>query len=190
MRKTLSSVMGLLTLLAAGIAQGGKTADVAAVAQAGSASGGRYTNSYFHLTVEASGGTLQLNPLVNAEGRRARLLQVLQSANNSDDKFTLGVTADSLQNFPATLSPAQYVRSVRHQFERSGMKTVHDEFPMEIGGITLTGAILEVQDAGSMKHYRGMFSTLRNGYVLSFDVEAASAAKVTDVMERVVKFSG
>lgn len=63
-------------------------------------------------------------------------------------------------------------RSVRHQLEKEGLPTVHEEFPISIGGVQFTGAILQEHLPSGQTYYRGMFSIFRNGYILSFDAEA------------------
>jgi hypothetical protein len=66
---------------------------------------------------------------------------------------------------------------------------VRDEFPISIGGTTFAGAILEERDPSGRKYYRGLYSTFRNGYILSFDVEAASDNRLNELVTSVVKFT-
>jgi len=133
--------------------------------------------------------TFQLNPLVNAAGERARLLQVLAKPVKWEDTYTFAVLADSLNKYPQLQSPAQYVRSVRHQLEKGGLLTVREEFPISIGAIQFTGTILQESVPAGRKYYRGMYSTFCNGYILSFDAEAASEDKLNELVARIVTFT-
>ena len=169
--------------------QSNKPADISFVAAAGAVSGSRYTNSFFKLSVETSNATLQLNPLVNTSGQRARLVQVLAKPTNWEDTYTFAVLADRLTEYPQLESLTQYVRSVRHQLEKEGLSTVREEFPISIGGTQFAGAILEEHVPAGRKYYRGMYSTFRNGYILSFDVEAPSEAKLNELVVTAVKFA-
>jgi hypothetical protein len=169
--------------------QSNKPADISFVAAAGAVSGNRYTNSFFKLGVETSNATLQLNPLVNTSGQRARLLEVLAKPTNWEDTYTFAVLADCLTEYPQLESLSQYVRSVRHELEKEGLSTVREEFPISIAGMQFAGAILEEHVPAGHKYYRGMYSTFRNGYILSFDVEAPSEAKLNELVVTAVKFA-
>lgn len=164
-------------------------ADISVVAASGAVSGNRYTNSFFKLSVDSFNATLQLNPLVNTSGQRARLVQVLAKPTNWEDTYTFAVLADCLTEYPQLESLTQYVRSVRHELEKEGLSTVREEFPISIGGMQFAGAILEEHVPAGRKYYRGMYSTFRNGYILSFDVEAPSEAKLNELVVTAVKFT-
>jgi hypothetical protein len=73
--------------------------------------------------------------------------------------------------------------------EIEGLPAVREEFPLTIGGVEFTGAILEEHVPAGRKYYRGMYSTFRNGYILSFDAEAASENKLNELVTRLVKFT-
>ena len=161
---------------------------ISTVIAAGTVDGSRYTNPYFKLTIDAPNATLALNPLVSPVGARARLLQVQSKQAEWNDRYTFAVLADTLTEYPQLQSPAQYVRSVRHQLEKGGMPTVREEFQITIAGVGFTGAVLQEQVPSGQKYYRGLYTTFRSGYILSFDVEAPSEDKLNQVVSRLVRF--
>jgi hypothetical protein len=187
MNRALVTVLLLAASIADVAAQSKKTPDISTVASAGAVSDGKYTNSFFRLTVAAPNAALELNPLVNKEGGRARLVQVLAKQMTFDNTYTFAVLADTLAKYPE--SPAHYVRSVRHQLEREGLATEREEFPITISGVEFTGAILEEHAPNGRKYYRGMYSAFRDGFILSFDAEAASPEKVNELVVRVVSLA-
>lgn len=176
----------LLGLLAA--AQPPQTADMQTVAQSGKVTDTQYTNAYFHLTCTLPESELHLNPLIQTESPRARMLQAHHTPAELQDRYNFAVAAEPLSKYATLKTTEQYVRSVRHMFEKEGLKTVKEEFPVDIGGAHFTGTILEEQEPGTIKHYRGMYSAFRRGYILTFDVEAASPEKLDEIVKRVVKF--
>lgn len=99
----------ILGAMAAAGAQDKKPADISTVAASGAVSGNRYTNSFFTLSVDAPNATLQLNPLINTAGERARLVQVLAQPAKWEDTYTFAVLADSRTKYPQLQSLAQYV---------------------------------------------------------------------------------
>jgi len=187
----MSHALATTVLVAATItgAMAQKAPDISTVASAGAIADAKYTNSFFKLTVAAPDATLELNPLVNKEGGRARLVQVLAKQTTFDDTYTLAVLADTLAKYPQLQSPTQYVRSVRHQLEKEGLLTVREEFPIIISAVEFTGAVLEEHAPEGRKYYRGMYSAFRDGFILSFDVEAASPEKVNELVVRVVSLA-
>jgi hypothetical protein len=187
--KTLIVTIISLLEMATVFGQARKADDISAVAATGAVSGEHYTNSFFRLTIDARNATLHSSPLVNAAGQRARLVQVLSNPAKWEDTYTFAVLADALGQHPKLQSSGQYVSSVRHQLEKEGLPTVREEFPITIDGVVFTGAILEEHVPGGRKYYRGLYSTFRNGYILSFDAEASSEVKLNELVTRVVRFT-
>jgi|ERR1044071_102101 hypothetical protein len=178
-----------LSLASVLVAQNDKPPSITTVAAAGSVTKFGYTNPYFKLSILAPKATVKLNPLVDASGGRARLVQVLSDGKNWEDTYTFAVLADALANYhPPLESTTQYVRSVRHKLEKEGLSTVKEEFPITIAGTQFTGAILQEQTPDGRKYFRGMYSAFLNGYVLSFDVEASSEAKLAEMLAHMVVF--
>ena len=182
MRLTVS-LIAFISVLAGGIAaQNSKAVDISAVAAAGRVSDDKYSNPLLRITVEAPNGTLQANPLVNKDAGRARLVQILSKQTTWEDTYTFAVLADTLARYPQLQSPAQYVRSVRHQL---GLATLREEFPISISGVQFTGAIMQ-EEVDGRKHCRGLYTTFRDGFILSFDAEAATEDKLNALVKRLV----
>ena len=157
-------------------------------AKSGLADGGS-APSFFGSGVAAPNAALEPNPLVNNAGGRARLLQALAKQTTFENTYTFAVLADTLAKHPRLQSPSHYVRSVRHELEREGLSTVREEFRITISGVEFAGAILEEHALDGRKYYRGIYSAFRDGFILSFDVEAASPEKVNDLVVRVVSLA-
>lgn len=127
----LEKIVMVVAMAAVLVAQSDRPPDVTTVAAAGSVTKFGYTNSYFKLSILAPSATVNLNPLVNASGSRARLVQVLSDGKNWNETYTFAVLADALANYhPPLESTAIYVRSIRHNLEREGLSTVKEEFPV------------------------------------------------------------
>lgn len=175
-------------LSAAAVAAQKPLSNVSAVMAAGKFDGNRYTNKYLGLEFRAESGTAKPGTVVNLEGKRARLVEAASDSGEPDKSYSFAIMIDSLENYPQLHSPEQYVRSVRRSLEREGLRTVRDEYPLEISGKPFTGAILEVQGK-DVPYYRGMFSTFQNGYVLSCDLTARQRQVIENQVSRLVKFS-
>ena len=111
-------------------------------------------------------------------------------SDNWQDKFEIAVLADSFGSDwnPLVHSPEQYVRAVRHQFEKQGMETEKVESPTEVAGMTFVHAVLKVSDGGHV-HHRGMYvPTFLKGYILSLDVSAATSEEIEQLVAKAVQF--
>lgn len=168
-------------------AQQKPTKDISAVYAEGRISGTEYENEYFGLTLSAEPGKFTQRGFISPEGKRARLIDVENDPSNFQDKFRIAVLADSLAANPLVHSPEQYVRAVRHQFEKQGMETDKTESPLEVSGLPFVRTILRVNEGGS-SYYRAIYTTFLNGYILSLDVSAATREKIAQVVTRAVKF--
>lgn len=170
-------------------AEGAKGTDITVVAASGKIAENQYNNDFFDLVVHAPDATLQLNPVINKNAQRARLVQILAKSRNWEEVYTFAVLADAINNYPGMATPDRYVRSVRHKLEQEGMPTVQEESAIVISGIAFSGAIVQEHVSSGRKYYRGLFAAFRNGYILSFDLEAASPEKVKETVTRLVQFS-
>jgi hypothetical protein len=186
----LRSVIFLLALLFSPVAtqtQQKPTKDISAVYAEGKISGTEYRNEYFGLTLTAAPGQFTEGGFVSSEGKRARLVDVQNNSSSFQDKFEIAVLADSLAANPLVHAPEQYARSVRHQFEKQGMETEKAESSIEVSGLPFVQVILKASEGGS-SHYRAIYITFLNGYILSLDVSAAKPEKIAQVVARAVKF--
>ena len=185
--KSVTFAAYVLVLVTVCSAQTPRKNDISTVAASGAVSEDRYTNSFFKLTIYAPNATLDLNPLINTAEQRARLVQVLSKPVKWEDTYTFAVLADSLTRYSRLRSPAQYVKGLRHQLEKEGLPTVRQEFPITIADVQFTGAVLQEHVPSGRKYYRGIYTTFRDGYILSFDAEAASVNKLNNLLTRLVK---
>jgi hypothetical protein len=77
---------------------------------------------------------------------------------------------------------------VRRNVEGEGLRTIREESAIEISGLPFVHAILQVAGQGQHTHYRGIYTTFLNGYILSLDVTAASPERLQQVVLGMVKF--
>jgi len=127
---------------------------------------------------------------VNLPGKRARLVDVVYDSGDGALNYTIAVLADSLENYPKDMQVSVYVRSVRHQLEREGLITAREEFPIVISGVPFTGAILKKPEKPNFGHFRGIYSTFLNGYIVSIDVQGRDEERIKQTLASVLKIEG
>jgi hypothetical protein len=160
--------------------------DISLVYAQGKIVGSEYRNDYFGLTLTPGNAQFTAEAFVSSEGKRARLVDAQADAKNSEDKYEIAVLADLLAANPLIHSPEQYVRAVRHGLEKEGLATISEESPTEISGIHFVYAVMKVTAEGHT-HYRGLYTTFLNGYILSLDVAAASPERLMKIVQIAVR---
>jgi hypothetical protein len=162
--------------------------DVKSVVAAGRVNDNVYHNDYFGLTLTAQFGEIGASPFINNEAQRARLVDASSKIKSVGlFRYNVGVLIDARAKNPSISSPEQYVRAVRHQFEKEGLVTVQEEFPVELSGVKFVGAVMRAK-LGEQTYHRGMYTTFLNGYILSFDVKADKAERLQELLVNMVKF--
>jgi hypothetical protein len=161
--------------------------DISSVVAAGSVKDDVYSNTYLGLTITIPKGQFTAPSLVNVEGRRARLLNVVYDSSEGAKNYTFGLMADSLENYPKNMPLTIYVRSVRHQLEKDGLRTHREEFPLTIAGLQFVGAVLVVFDKENGTYFRGIYATFLDGYVVSLEVQSGSEERLQQLLSSAVK---
>lgn len=160
--------------------------DVSSLIASGKVDGKRYSNSYFGISFTASGAAFRAPSEVDDQGRNVRLVEAVARAQKRDDSYTISILADGLSNYPDLKSRQDYVEHMTAQLMgQSGAKRSRDSFPYVISGIEFVGLILQEPDEPGTSHFRGWFSTVMNGYLLSLDIAATSERKVLNIASSV-----
>ena len=158
--------------------------DISAVYAEGRVTGNQYRNDYFGLTLTTVGGNFTQGSFISSQGKRARLVAVEANAKNWQNKYSIAILADALSANPLIHSPDQYLRSVRHQFEKEGLVTVQEESPIEISGLRFVQATMKSGGPG-LAHFQGMYTAFLNGYIVSLQVEAPSQVRLKEILAMV-----
>jgi hypothetical protein len=161
--------------------------DIADIYAEGKVSGNVYKNDYFGVTLTLESGAFTKGGFLSTQGKRARLIDAASNATNWQDNFDIAILADLLAANPLIHSAQQYARSVRHQLEKEGMETIQEETPVKVSSVPFIEVVLKVKDSGP-GHYRAIYTTFRNGYILSLDVSAATPEKITELVSKSLKF--
>jgi len=186
--KNIAIVCLTLSVTAATLGQAAKS-DISSVVAAGNVNGDVYKNGYFGVSLTAPSAKFTAPSLVNVEGRRARLVNIVYDSPEGAKNYTIGLLADSLENYPKGMSTTVYVRSVRHQLERDGLITEREEFPITISGMGFIGAVLKVPEKPNFGYRRGIYSIFLNGYVISLEVQARNEERIQQVLSSATRIT-
>jgi hypothetical protein len=167
--------------------------DLASVAAAGKVSGDVYQNSYFGISLSAPKAHWAVRGPISVEKRQARLIDAVYDLggpeSGPDKNYTLALLVESLENFPKETSTELYVRRVRYRVEGDNVKTYREEFPLTISGIPFTGTVLTVSEGPNFGYYRGLYSTVLNGYFVTIEVQCGGEERLQKLMSAAVRIT-
>jgi hypothetical protein len=157
-------------------ARSASVADVKTVAAKGQRIGSDYKNDYFRVTVHIPQPNTweKINTIVADD--RAQLLEAVNTKGPREQRHTFVIVVHS-RNIQGLRSIAQYVRSVRHMYEREGFETVTSEVPVKYAGHQFIQSILVKNDPAE-RFYKGIACTMLNGYIFGFWFEGAKEIEV------------
>jgi hypothetical protein len=182
-------VIGVALLVSAATQGETPKSDISSVAAAGKVNGDVYLNTYFRLSLTAPKAHWEVRGPIDVAGRRARLIDAAYDSGEQGEGYTLALLVESLQNFPKVPSTEVYLRSARHRVELDGLKTQREEFPLTISGIPFTGTVLILFEKPDFGYYRGLYSTVLNGYFVTIEVQAGSEERLQKLLSSAVRIN-
>ena len=187
-----SRVIGIaLWLSAATLGQAPKS-DISSVAAAGKVNADVYQNSYLGVTLSAPKAQWSFPP-VSVETQQARLLEAVYDQGVPErgprENYTLGLLADSVQNFAKGTPTDVYVRQLRQHMDRDNVKTYRGPFPLTVSGISFSGTVSQVFQTADVGYYRGLYSTVLNGYFVTIVVQCGEEERLQKLLASAVKIS-
>lgn len=162
-------------------ARPGRVADIKTIVAEGRLVGRDYRNDYFRVNVHIPQPNTweKINTIV--ADNRAQLLEAVNTKGPREQRHTFVIIVHS-SNIPGLRSIAQYVRSVRHMYEREGFETVTSEVPVNYSGHRFIQSILK-SNIPAQKFFKGISCTMLNGYIFGFWVEGATEAEVKKMLD-------
>jgi len=190
MKKLVVMTMALW-LPAATLGQAPKS-DITSVAAAGKVTADVYQNSYFQLTLSAPKAQWSFPPL-SAETQQAKLLEAVYDQGVPErgpkENHTIAQLAVSVANFAKGTPTDVYVRQLRQHMDRDNVKTYRDAFPLTVSGISYSGTVSQVFQTAEVGYYRGLYSTVLNGYFVTVVVQCGEEERLQKLLTSAVKIS-
>jgi hypothetical protein len=181
-----------LWLPAATLGQAPKS-DITSVAAAGKVNADVYQNSYFGLTLSAPKAQWSFPLPVSVETQQAKLLEAVYDQGVPErgpkENYTIGLLADSVANFAKGTPTDVYVRQLRQHMDHDNVKTYRDAFPLSVAGIFFSGTVSQVFQRPDFGYYRGLYSTVLNGYFVTVVVQCGEEERLEKLLTSAVKIS-
>jgi hypothetical protein len=166
--------------------------DISSVAAAGKVNEDVYQNSYFGLTLSAPKAHWSFPPL-SVETQQGRLVNAVYDLGGPkrgpNENYTLALLADSVQNFPKGTPTDVYVRQLRQHMDRDNVKTYRDAFPLTVSGSPFSGTVSQVFQKADFGYYRGLYSTVLNGYFVTIVVQCGEDERLQKLLTSAVRIT-
>jgi hypothetical protein len=167
--------------------------DISSVAAAGKVNGDVYQNSYFGITLSCLKAHWSVRGPISVQQRQGRLIDAVYDLGGQErgpeENYTLALLVESLENFPKGTSTELYVRRVRHGLESGNLKTYREEFPLTVSGIPFTGTVFRFFEKPDSGYYRGLYSTVLNGYFVTIEVQCGREERLQKLLSSALSIS-
>lgn len=160
--------------------------DFSSVAAAGKVDGDVYQNSYFGITLSAPKAHWSVRGPISVEHRQGRLIDAVYDLGGPErgpeENYTLALLVDSLENYPKGTSTELYLSNIRRHVESDNVKIYREQFPLSVSGIPFTGVIFRFFEKANFGYYRGIYSTVLNGYFVTIEVQCGGEERLQKLL--------
>jgi hypothetical protein len=167
--------------------------DFSSMVAAGKVNGGVYQNSILGIALSAPKVHWDVRGPISAERRQGRLIDAVYDSGlperGPQENYTLGLLVESQENFPKGTTLEQYVRGLRHRVEDENVKIYREQFPLKIKGVPFVGTVFRFYERPSSGYYRGLYSTILNGYFVTIEVQCGSGERLQKLLSSAVQIT-
>ncbi|MGA7684990.1 MAG: hypothetical protein WCC32_20900 [Terriglobales bacterium] len=198
MSKSLLARVRLLVVLAAlfpvltmegQIAKG----DFSSMVAAGKLNGDTYQNSILGITLSAPKAHWDVRGPISAASRRGRLIDAVYDSGVAErgphEDYTLGLLVESEENYPKGTTLDQYVRGLRQRVEDDNVRIHREAFPLTVQEAPFVGAVFQFYEKQNFGYYRGLYSTILNGYFVTVEVQCGDEERLQKLLSSALQIA-
>jgi hypothetical protein len=167
--------------------------DFSSMAAAGKVTGDIYQNSILGITVSAPKAHWSVRGPISAARRQGRLIDAVYDSGvperGPQENYTLGLLVESQENFPKGKTLDQYVQSLRQHVEDDNVKIYREGFPLTVQGVPFVGTIFRFNETPNSGYYRGLYSTILNGYFVTIEVQCGGEERLQKLLSSAVQIT-
>jgi hypothetical protein len=149
---------------------------------AGKVNGDIYQNSILGITLSAPKASWDVRGPVRAESRGGRLVDASYNSGEPErgpqENYTLGLIVESQENYPKGTTLDQYARSLRQRVENENLKIYREGYALTVQQVPFVGTVFRFYESPKFGYYRGLYSTLLNGYFVTIEVQCGEEERL------------
>lgn len=183
-------LVGLFTSLVQGQAV---KSEFASMVAAGKVDGDIYQNSVLGITLSAPKAHWDVRGPISAASRQGRLIDADYNAGvperGPQENYTLGLLVESQSIYPKGTTLDQYVSTLRQRVEDEKVKIYRERFPLTAQDVPFVGTIFRFYERSDFGYYRGLYSTILNGYFVTVEVQCGEEERLQKLLSAAVKIT-
>ena len=167
--------------------------DFSSMAAAGKVNGDIYQNPILGITLSASKAHWEVRGPISAARGQGRLIDAVYDSGVPErgphENYTLGLLVESQENYPKGTTLDQYVRGLRQRVEDDNVKIHREAFPLAVQDVRFVGTEFRFFERADFGYYRGLYSTILNGYFVTFELQCGEEERLQKLLASVVKIN-
>jgi hypothetical protein len=167
--------------------------DFSTMVAAGKVNGDVYQNSILGITLSAPKAHWDVRGPISTARRQGRLIDAVYDSGVPErgphENYTLGLLVESQENYPKGTTLDQYVRGLRQRVEDENVRMFHDAFPLTVQEVPFLGAVFRFDERQNLGYYRGLYSTLLNGYFVTVEVQCGDEERLQKLLSSALQIT-
>jgi hypothetical protein len=167
--------------------------DFSSMAAAGKVNGDSYQNAVLGIMLLAPKAQWEVRGPISAATRQGRLIDAVYDSGvperGPQENYTLGLLVESQENYPKGTALEQYVRGLRQRVEDEKVKISREGFPLIVQGVPFVGAVFRFYERPDFGYYRGLYSTILNGYFVTIEVQCGDEERLQKLLSTAVQIT-
>ena len=165
--------------------------DFSSMAASGKLKGDVYQNSVLGITLSAPKAHFDVRGPISAARKQGRLVDAVYDSGVPErgpkENYTIGLLVESQENYPKGTTLDQYAQSFRQRVEDENVKVFRERIPLKIREVPFVGTIFRFYQSSNAGYYRGLYSTILNGYFVTVEVQCGEEERVQKLLLQVVQ---
>lgn len=167
--------------------------DFASMAAAGKLNVDIYQNSVLGITLSAPKAHWDVRGPISAARRQGRLIDAVYDSGvperGPQENYTLGLLVESQENYPKGTTLDEYVGSFRQRVEDEDVKIYRERIPLTVEEVPFVGTVFRFYQRPNSGYYRGLYSTILNGYFVTIEVQCGDEERLQQLLSRAVQIT-
>jgi hypothetical protein len=153
---------------------------------AGKVNGDTYQNSVLGIALSAPKAHWEVRGPISSASRQGRLIDAVYDSGVAErgphENYTLGLLVEAQENYPKGKTLDEYGRGLRQRVEEGNVKILREAFPLTVQEAPFVGAVFRFYERPDFGYYRGLYSTIVNGYFVTIEVQCGEEERLQKLL--------
>lgn len=156
--------------------------DFSSMAAAGKVNVDTYQNPVLGITLSAPKAHWEVRGPISAARRQGRLIDAVYDSGVPErgphENYTLGLLVESQENYPKGTTLDEYAQRIGQHVADENVKIYRERTPLTVQEVPFVGTIFRFYQRSDFGYYRGLYSTVLNGYFVTIEVQCGEEERL------------